>query len=62
MVRERSIDIAILFLNVIAITVLVAILSVMVNTADARVAVIETESSTVELFDLLEQKRPTQTV
>lgn len=35
MTRERSIDLFILTLNVVAIMVLVGILSVMVNTADA---------------------------
>ena len=35
MTRERSIDLFILALNVVAIMVLVGILSVMVNTADA---------------------------
>ena len=59
MVKERSIDIVILFLNIIAITVLVAILSVMVNTSDARAATIETESKSVEL---VQRKRATQTV
>ena len=36
MTREKSLDMFIVFLNVIAIMVLVGILSVMVNTADAR--------------------------
>lgn len=35
MTRDRSIDLFILVLNVLAIMVLVGILSVMVNTADA---------------------------
>jgi len=35
MTRERSIDLFILFMNVIAIMVLVGILSVMVTSADA---------------------------
>ena len=59
MVRERSIDIVILFLNVIAITVLVAILSVMVNTSDARAVTVETEPQSIELIQL---KGSTQTV
>ena len=36
MTRDRSIDLFILVLNVMAIMVLVGILSVMVNTADAK--------------------------
>ncbi|MEZ5491623.1 MAG: hypothetical protein R3F50_15075 [Gammaproteobacteria bacterium] len=36
MTRERSIDLAIMFLNLVAVVVLVGILSVMVNTAEAR--------------------------
>jgi len=35
MSREKGIDIVILFLNVVAIVVLVGILSVMVNTSEA---------------------------
>ena len=36
MIRERSVDLVILFLNVIAIVVLVGILSVIVNTSEAQ--------------------------
>lgn len=36
MSREQSIDLVIMFLNLVAVVVLVGILSVMVNTADAR--------------------------
>ncbi|MBT8146881.1 MAG: hypothetical protein KJN90_08505 [Gammaproteobacteria bacterium] len=36
MIRDRSIDLFILVLNVLAIMVLVGILSVMVNTAEAK--------------------------
>ena len=36
MTRDRGIDLFILLLNVLAIVVLVGILSVMVNTADAK--------------------------
>lgn len=36
MIRDRSIDLFILALNVLAIMVLVGILSVMVNTAEAK--------------------------
>ena len=38
MVRERSIDLVILFLNVVAIVILVGVLSVIVNTSDAQEA------------------------
>ncbi len=50
MVRERSVDLVILFLNVVAILVLVAILSVMMNTANARDKVATTDYSGVELI------------
>jgi hypothetical protein len=36
MTREKTVDLFILFMNVVAIMVLVGILSVMVNTADAK--------------------------
>lgn len=36
MAKERTVDLFILFLNVLAIMLLVGILSVMVNTAEAK--------------------------
>ena len=50
MIRERSIDVVILFLNVVAILVLVAILSVMMNTANAGELVATSDYTSVELL------------
>ena len=50
MVRERSVDLVILFLNVVAILVLVAILSVMMNTANADELVASSDYTSVELI------------
>lgn len=50
MIRERSIDLLILFLNVVAILVLVAILSVMMNTSNAKSRVATADYTNVELI------------
>jgi flagellar basal body-associated protein FliL len=49
MIRERSVDLIILLLNVVAILVLVGILSVMMNTANARNESASVDHTEVEL-------------
>ena len=50
MIRDRSVDLLILFLNVVAILVLVAILSVMMNTANAKNQSASTDHTNLELI------------